>query len=139
MKIKHLLLAGLIAFCGVFGAIALSAQDVAAIKCPEGSLNKATEGSLKTLAECNLDMSSDNNKASAVSKRINTAINVVLGMVGVVSVVMIIIGGIQFVSSKGDAAKTTKARNTILYSVVGLVIALLAFAVVNFVLTGVFG
>ena len=52
---------------------------------------------------------------------------------------MIVMGGISFATSQGDASKTTKARNTILYGVVGLVVALLAFAIVNFVLGAVFG
>lgn len=69
---------------------------------------------------------------------LNTVINVVLGVIGFVAVAMIIMGGISFTTSQGDAAKTTKARNTILYGVVGLVIALLAFAIVNFVLNSVF-
>lgn len=65
-------------------------------------------------------------------------INVALGLIGFVAVVMIILGGFQYITSSGDAAKVTKAKNTILYGIVGLVIALLAFAIVNFVLTNVF-
>ncbi len=65
-------------------------------------------------------------------------INVALGVIGFVAVVMIIVGGVQYTTSSGDTAKVTKAKNTILYGVVGLVIALLAFAIVNFILTNVF-
>lgn len=65
-------------------------------------------------------------------------INVIVGVIGFVAVVMIVIGGIGFATSQGDAAKVTKARNTILYGVVGLVVALLAFAIVNFVLSAIF-
>lgn len=68
---------------------------------------------------------------------IKNIINVVLGIVGIVAVVMMIIGGISFITSQGDAGKVTKARNTILYGVVGLVVALLAFAIVNFVLDNI--
>ena len=66
-------------------------------------------------------------------------INVILGVVGLIAVVMIIIGGINFTTSQVDPAKTKKARDTVLYGIVGLVVALLAFAIVNFVLTNVFG
>lgn len=66
-------------------------------------------------------------------------INVVIGVVGVIAVVIIIVGGISFTTSQGEAAKVAKARNTILYGIVGLVIAILAFAIVNFVLGAVFG
>lgn len=65
-------------------------------------------------------------------------INVVVGIIGFVAVAMIVMGGIGFATSQGDAGKTTKARNTILYGVVGLVVAMLAFAVVNFVLGAIF-
>lgn len=70
---------------------------------------------------------------------LNLIINVALGVIGFVAVVMIIMGGIQYTTSSGDAAKVTKAKNTILYGIVGLVIALLAFAIVNFILNNVFG
>ncbi len=69
---------------------------------------------------------------------LNTIINVALGVIGFVAVVMIIVGGVQYTTSAGDAAKVTKAKNTIMYGVVGLVIALLAFAIVNFILNNVF-
>ena len=69
---------------------------------------------------------------------LQTIINVALGVIGFVAVVMIIMGGVQYTTSSGDAAKVTKAKNTILYGIVGLVIALLAFAIVNFVLTNIF-
>ena len=71
--------------------------------------------------------------------RSNTIINVIVGLVGIISVAVIVIGGISFATSQGDTAKTTKAKNTVLYGVVGLVVALLAFAIVNFVLQSVFG
>jgi len=69
---------------------------------------------------------------------LQTIINVVLGIIGFVAVAMIIVGGVQYTTSAGDATKVTKAKNTILYGVVGLVIALLAFAIVNFILTNIF-
>lgn len=69
---------------------------------------------------------------------LTTVINVIVGAIGFVAVVMIVIGGISFATSQGDSGKVAKARNTILYGVVGLVVALLAFAIVNFVLGSIF-
>ena len=69
---------------------------------------------------------------------INTVINVILAIVGVVAVFMIIFGGIQYSTSAGDSGKVKKAKDTILYGIIGLVIALLAFAIVNFVLDQIF-
>lgn len=48
---------------------------------------------------------------------------------------MLIIGGIRYVISGGDSKKVTDAKNTVLYAIIGLVIAFLAFAIVNFVIT----
>ena len=69
---------------------------------------------------------------------LNTILNVALGLIGFVAVVMIVVGGLQYTTSSGDAGKVTKAKNTIMYGVIGLVVALLAFAIVNFVLTNIF-
>jgi hypothetical protein len=65
---------------------------------------------------------------------ITTITNTLLFIVGALSVIMIIVGGLRYVVSGGNAASVTAARNTILYAVVGLVIAFLAFAAINFVL-----
>ena len=64
-----------------------------------------------------------------------TITNVLLYIIGAISVIMLIIGGIRYVVSAGDSSAVTGAKNTILYAVVGIIVALLAFAVVNFVLT----
>lgn len=60
--------------------------------------------------------------------------NALLFIIGAISVIMIIVGGIRYVISNGVADKITGAKNTILYAVIGLAIALLAYAIVNFVL-----
>ncbi len=63
-----------------------------------------------------------------------TITNVLLFLIGAISVIMLIIGGIRYTVSGGDSAAVTGAKNTILYAIVGIVVALLAFAIVNFVL-----
>lgn len=65
-------------------------------------------------------------------------VNFVLGLVGMIAVVMIIFGGIQYTTSTGESAKVKKAKDTIMYGVIGLVISLLAFAIVNFVIKQIF-
>lgn len=71
-------------------------------------------------------------------KTLNTVLNVIVGLVGFVAVAVMILGGISFATSQGDTAKTARAKNMIIFGLVGLIIALLAFAIVNFVLTNVF-
>ena len=58
-------------------------------------------------------------------------------MVGVVAIVFIIYSGIQYTTSAGDAGKVQKAKNTIIYSIIGLAIAILSFAIVTWVLGNV--
>lgn len=84
------------------------------------------------------DMPGANEAEGGLMGIVKTVINVVIGIVGVVAVVMMIVGGISFITSQGDTNKVTKARNTILYGVVGLIVAMLAFAIVNFVLGQLF-
>ncbi len=61
--------------------------------------------------------------------------NTILYIVGIIAVIMLIIGGIKYVISGGDAKKVTDAKNTVLYAIIGLVIAFLAYAIVNFVIS----
>jgi membrane protease YdiL (CAAX protease family) len=65
---------------------------------------------------------------------IKTIIRVLLFIVGALAVIMIIFSGIQYVISSGDAGKVAKAKSTLLYSVIGLVVAFIAFAIVNWVI-----
>ena len=59
----------------------------------------------------------------------------ILYIVGVLSVLMLIVGGIRYITSGGDTKKVTDAKNTVLYAIIGLVIAFFSYAIVEFVLT----
>ncbi len=63
-----------------------------------------------------------------------TISNVMLFLVGAVSVIMVVIGGLRYVISGGNTSNVGAAKNTILYAIVGLVISILAYAVINFVI-----
>ena len=65
---------------------------------------------------------------------IKKVVNLLLWAIGIISVIMIIIGGIRYATSNGDSTQVTAAKNTIMYAVIGLVIAIFAYAIVNFVL-----
>lgn len=67
---------------------------------------------------------------------VRNILSVVFTLVGVIAVVMIVVGGIFYIISQGNADKIQKAKGTILYGIVGLIVTLLAFAIVNFVLEG---
>ena len=64
----------------------------------------------------------------------STAVDLMLYIVGAIAVVMIIFGGFRYIISGGNAASVTTAKNTILYAIVGVVIALLAYAIIDFIL-----
>ena len=62
-----------------------------------------------------------------------------MAVLGAVCVVMLIFAGYNYTTSAGDSGKVTKAKNTMLYAIIGLIIALLSLAIVNFVLENIFG
>ncbi|MBO7699190.1 hypothetical protein J6S39_00680 [Candidatus Saccharibacteria bacterium] len=98
--------------------------------CPSGTL-RAGEA-VSNLSECNVEAN------TSLMPTIWNGISVAIGVIGVAAVIVIIMGGVTYVTSQGDAGKVTKAKNTIIYGVIGLVISILAFAIVNFVLRNVF-
>jgi hypothetical protein len=70
-----------------------------------------------------------------ISNIFNFVANALIFVIGAVAVIMIILGGLRYVTSNGDAKATASAKDTILYAVVGLVVAIAAYAIVNFVVT----
>jgi hypothetical protein len=61
-------------------------------------------------------------------------LDIVFGVIAVVTVLIIVVAGTQFILSRGDPQKTATARNTIIYAAIGLTVAFLAFTIVRFVL-----
>lgn len=80
----------------------------------------------------------DNGDATAkINDIIRTIINLLSAVVGIVAVIMIIIGGLRYITSGGNDSSVTGAKNTILYAVIGLVVVALAQVMVHFVLSKV--
>ena len=69
-----------------------------------------------------------------MSSIIKTVVNTMLFIVGLLAVIMIIFSGIRYITAHGDKAQLESAKNTLIYSVVGLIIAIVAYALVNWVL-----
>lgn len=128
MKLRNLLDAAAIIIATTFSST--TAVFASGKKCPDGSKRAGT--TVKSLAECNIE------KDDSLIDTISVIINVILGLLGLIAVIFIILGGVTFVTSSGDPGKVKKGKDTILYGVIGLVVALLAYAIVNFVLTSVF-
>jgi hypothetical protein len=85
----------------------------------------ACEGDNSTRPVC-----ADKSEADGVVKKI---INLFLYAIGVLSVIMIVWSGLKYTTSRGDAEAVKSAKNTLLYAVIGIIVAALAFTIVNFV------
>lgn len=70
---------------------------------------------------------------------LQTVTNVLLLIVGAVSVIMIVIGGLKYTTSNGEAKQIESAKNTILYAVIGIVVAIFAYAIVQFIISSFAG
>lgn len=78
--------------------------------------------------------SPDEDASDAVGRIVKLIINIFSWIVGIIAVIMIIVGGLKYITSGGDSGNVTGAKNTILYAVVGLVVVALAQFIVRFVL-----
>jgi hypothetical protein len=124
-------LAGLLAI----PALALSV----AVFSPSSSLTYADDcsgstGTIQSGADCAAGNESGNGQLFGNGSIFATITNTLLFLVGAISVIMLIYGGIRYTISGGDSSAVTAAKNTILYAIVGIIVALLAYAIVNFVL-----
>ena len=72
--------------------------------------------------------------SESLTSIVGTVINTMLFIVGILSVIMIIYAGIRFITASGNAQQVSTAKNILIYSVVGLVISIIAYAVVNWVI-----
>lgn len=79
------------------------------------------------------------NEEAEMFQKIGNALTVVYGLVGILAVIFVIVGGFKFTTSQGDPGKVAQAKNTILFSLIGLVITLGAFAITSFVLNALGG
>lgn len=84
---------------------------------------------------CSIDSESElcKNKNDSATDVVGDLVNAMLFIVGALSVIMIIVAGIMYVTSAGNANRVSQAKNTLTYAIVGVVVAMLAYAVVNWV------
>ena len=78
-------------------------------------------------------------KVAADDKSLASIIGATFLVIGGIAVLFLVIGAFRYIISNGDQGAITKAKNTILYAIIGLVISMLAFTIVQFVLGRVFG
>ena len=66
-----------------------------------------------------------------IGTTIGEVVNIFLYFVGAVAVIVVIWGGFQYITSSGDSQKATTAKNTIMYAVIGIVVVVMSYAIVN--------
>lgn len=121
-KFKQLILT-----CAVVAGLGFAALPVGNASAINVFPECQTGPNASTTAVCKATKS--DNATSLATKIINT----LLYVLGIIAVIMIIIGAIRYTASAGDASRIKAAKDTIMYSVVGLVVAMFAFTIVNFV------
>jgi hypothetical protein len=120
------ILRNLIASIAVIAGLAFVAVPAGAVDVFSGACSGATSSTV---------VCKSTTTDTSVSTVIKNVINTLLYLLGAAAVIVIVIAGILYVTSGGETAGVTRAKNMLLYAVVGLVIALLAYAIVNFVIS----
>lgn len=128
LKIATIAILSIICFTAITTIPTFAADDEAV----EGDPCKSGVTAVANAAGCN-------NNTDALPTAITNILSAIIGVAGLVSVVYIIIGGVQYMTSSGDASKTEKAKKTVLYACIGLIICALAFVIVNFVIGNILG
>ena len=119
----------LVVMAGVAMLLSLVPVRVGALKCGAGSA-RAGE-TVENAADCNVPKAGE---GQTLNGTVENVIAILMAALGMIAVVVIIYGAVQMVISQGDPGKVKTARNAVIYGVVGLIVAILAWAIVTFVL-----
>ena len=126
---KKMILSVLIVACSVFGFSAISVASLPTNVSAQAA-NSVVKKGIKTATTADME----NKSIAGEGGLISILINFLLWAVGILSVVMIIFSGFRYITSAGDAAKTKSAQTALTYSIVGLIVAVLAWVIVKMVL-----
>lgn len=119
---------GFIGFSGLTTAPAFAEGEDKTTSAVSNVCNSSATREVKQAAGC------DGN-ADSIRTIVQTILNSIIAVMGIVAVIFIVIGGVNYMTSQGDPGKLKKAKDTILYAVIGLVICALAFAIVNWTIS----
>jgi hypothetical protein len=97
--------------------------------------NLCAGANLDVTTSCNSGGITDQQAQQKINEIIRNVINLFSLVVGVVSVIMIIFGGLRYIISGGDSSNVGSAKSTIIYAIVGIIVVALAQFIVRFVLT----
>lgn len=125
---------------GVFLAFVMVVVSMFAVATPSYAADATCSDGVSGGIKGGLDCASNESTPSTLFGQgsiFTQVVNTLLFIIGAIAVVMLIWGGIRYTTSAGNSNNVTAAKNTIMYAIIGLVIAILAYAIVNFVLTSV--
>jgi cytochrome bd-type quinol oxidase subunit 2 len=127
---NHKILKASIAFSSLLPASALAASTPAA--CNPVDSSQSSNLTIQNGVNCG---ASTSNAGSLFGQGglFNQIANILIFLVGAIAVIMLILGGLQYVISNGDSKRVESAKNTILYAIIGIVVAIMAYAAVAFV------
>ena len=126
---KKMILSALIVVCSVFGFSAISVASLPTNVSAQAA-NSVVKKGITTATTADME----NKSIAGEGGLISILINFLLWTVGILSVVMIIFSGFRYITSAGDAAKTKSAQTALTYSIVGLIVAVLAWVIVKMIL-----
>ena len=121
-------------FLKKIGILALTIFCGGLLICGQGAVLAQSSSQAQVCQGVNVDGDATCDDGGAVSDLIGTVITILSWVVGVIAVIMIVIGGLLFVTSAGEAEKAKKAKSTITYALIGIVVVALAQVMVRFVL-----
>ena len=115
-----------------FGGLLLTAF-AATVVLPVSTVGAAALDGICGSAQVSEESAVCANKGNDTNSFVGPLVNTLLFIVGALSVLALIIGGIMYVTSQGASAGVSKAKSTITYAVVGLLVSVIAYALVNWV------
>lgn len=107
-------------------------KPVSAFTCPDKTVREGE--SVSALSECNVEKTEGE---KSLMSNVNMLINVFASVMGFLAVGMIIYGGFMLLTAQGDPARIKRGKDVVLYSVIGLILVMLAYAIINFVMNNV--
>ena len=129
ISLRNIIYSLLFITCLVFASLV---KPVSAFTCPEKTIRENEP--VSALSECNVEKTEGE---KSLMSNVNMLINVFTSVMGFLAVVMIIYGGFMLLTAQGDPARIKRGKDVVLYSVIGLILVMLAYAIVNFVMTNV--
>ena len=104
-------------------------KPVSAFTCPDKTIREGE--SVSALSECNVEKTEGE---KSLMSNVRMLINVFASVMGFLAIGMIIYGGFMLLTAQGDPARIKRGKDVVLYSVIGLILVVLAYAIVNFVM-----